>query len=276
MSRTLFVTDLDGTFLGADAQVSRESSRLVNEAVERGALFTVATARTPATVVPLLQHTLTSAPAIVMTGAALWLRDEARYANAQFVAPEDVDLVCRVLEAHGCHPFIYALTPDGLLHVYHGAKRLKRIEQRFVDERQGLALKRFYLNARLVACERDSVILLFAMGDLAGIGAAARELQGMTDASVSFYTDTYNPNVGLIEVFAPGVSKAEAVLRLKKDMGADRLVVFGDNLNDLPMMAVADHAVAVANALPEVRAAAHEVIGANTTDAVARYVRLKT
>ncbi len=35
--------------------------------------------------------------------------------------------------------------------------------------------------------------------------------------------------------------------------GADRTVAFGDNVNDLPMMLAADHAVAVANALQEVK-----------------------
>ena len=48
--------------------------------------------------------------------------------------------------------------------------------------------------------------------------------------------------------------------------------MFGDNLNDLPMMAVADVAVAVANAMPQVREAADIVIGANDTDSVARYM----
>ena len=52
--------------------------------------------------------------------------------------------------------------------------------------------------------------------------------------------------------------------------GADRVVVYGDNLNDLPMFAVADEAVAVANARPQVLAAADRIIGRNTDDSVAK------
>lgn len=270
--RTLFVTDLDGTFLGPDAQVSPESARLVSDAVRRGALFTVATARTPATVVPLLKHTLTSAPPIVMTGAALWDREKARYVNPQLLDADAAEHIVNTLAQHGCHPFIYTLTSDGLLHVYHGAHTLSRVEQRFVDDRQGLPLKRFYLNAQVTPADRNSVVLIFAMGEASRIQAAARALDGTTTCSLSQYSDTYNPGIALLEIFAPGVSKANAVLALKQRLGADRLVVFGDNLNDLPMMAVADEAIAVANALPAVRDAAHLIIPDNSTASVARHI----
>ena len=80
------------------------------------------------------------------------------------------------------------------------------------------------------------------------------------------------PRYGTLR-FSPGViSKASAVTALKSELGADRLVVFGDSLNDLPMFDVADVAVAVGNALPEVKEAADIVIDPNYTDAVARFI----
>ena len=56
-------------------------------------------------------------------------------------------------------------------------------------------------------------------------------------------------------------------------LGADRLTVYGDHINDLPMFAVADEAVAVANALPEVLDAASRTIGPNTLPSVAMDMR---
>ena len=91
-----------------------------------------------------------------------------------------------------------------------------------------------------------------------------------TQLSVSAYPDIFNHSLGYIEVFAPGVSKAAAILELKRRLGAGYVTVYGDNLNDIPMFAVADEAVAVGNALPEVRKAASRVIDRNTDDAVAR------
>ena len=49
-------------------------------------------------------------------------------------------------------------------------------------------------------------------------------------------------------------------------------MVFGDNLNDIPMLRCADVAVAVENAYPEVKQIAHVVIGPNSSDSVARWI----
>ena len=54
--------------------------------------------------------------------------------------------------------------------------------------------------------------------------------------------------------------------------GATRIVAFGDNINDIPMLKSADLAVAVANCVDEVRAVADIVIGPNTDDSVARFI----
>ena len=55
------------------------------------------------------------------------------------------------------------------------------------------------------------------------------------------------------------------------DLAGDRLVVFGDNHNDVPMFAVADQGFAVANAVAELKVVATAVIGRHDTDAVARH-----
>ena len=70
--KTLFITDLDGTLLNDDRLVTKESALLINDAIIDGAYFSVATARTPATVSKLMQNVHSNMPYVVMTGAALW------------------------------------------------------------------------------------------------------------------------------------------------------------------------------------------------------------
>ncbi len=73
-------------------------------------------------------------------------------------------------------------------------------------------------------------------------------------------------------MFGPQTTKANAVRRLARNIGAERIISFGDNVNDLPLMEIADVAVAVGNAVPEARQAADIVIDTNDTDAVARFI----
>lgn len=77
-----------------------------------------------------------------------------------------------------------------------------------------------------------------------------------------------------INVVAPGVDKSTTLLRHfgAKGWGRADVAVFGDDLPDIRMMALSDHAVAMANAKPEVMAAAHHVIGHCNEDAIGAYM----
>lgn len=268
----LFVSDLDGTLLNPESRISARTASIVTELSRRGVLFTVATARTPATVEPLLSATLTLPPAIVMTGAAMWDRRRQSYINPHFMEPATATCITEACAAHGIRPFSYTLDGSGIIRTYYNGRTSRR-EQKFIDERAHLPLKRFEINPTGdAAMSYPDTVLIFALGLPDSIYPLADELRATGLCSVSSYPDIFNSDVAFLEVFAPGVSKASAVTDLKKLTGADRLTVFGDNLNDLPMMAVADVAVAVGNAFPEVKAAADIVIGSNRDDAVALYI----
>lgn len=270
----LFVSDLDGTLLNRQSRVSHRSARIITELSRSGALITVATARTPATVEPLLADIVTTPPAIVMTGAALWDRSSQSFIHPHFITPENTATITAACQSHGINPFAYTLHPSGIIHTYyHGHPTPK--EQKFIDERSHLRLKKINIMPRHSDDEPPvypDTVLIFALGPINRISLLADELNRTGICSVSSYPDIFDQHIAYIEIFAPGVDKASAVRRLKETVGADRLTVFGDNLNDLPMMAVADTSVAVANALPQVKDAADIVIGSNEDDAVALYI----
>lgn len=271
--KSLYVTDLDGTLLGTDSRVSERSARIISKLTAQGALITVATARTPATVVPLLSATHTTPPAVVMTGTAYWLREHGCFTRTHFLPDRELLAALDFCRCHGVHPFVYVMAEDDAsLDVYHAAPLLNKAEENFWLERSGLILKRFHLGTPAPARALDNTMLLYAMGPKDQIQAAYKAILPVTACSVFCYPDIFNTEIYNLEVFPPGVTKASAVSALKEAMDAERLVVFGDNLNDLPMLGVADIAVAVGNALPEVKAAADIVIEPNYTDAVARFI----
>lgn len=270
---TLYISDLDGTLLGTDSLISARSAQIISELSRQGALITVATARTPATVVPILADTYTTPPAIVMTGCAQWDREHERLSHLHFIPRHDVKRAIEICRQLDVEPFVFVVSEDcKTLDAYHRTTKLNPWEEKFYIERCHSKLKRFHIGEELPERAYTNSTLFFAMGESENINIAAEAFRKGTDCSVCSYPDIFNPHINNLEIFPPGVTKAVAVRELKAQTGAERLVVFGDSMNDLPMMAEADLAVAVGNALPEVKAAADVVIEPNFTDSVARFI----
>ena len=82
---------------------------------------------------------------------------------------------------------------------------------------------------------------------------------------------TFSTNRGLLEISAPGVTKARGLAEVAERVGAEqaRVVAFGDMPNDIEMLRWAGHGVAMANAHDDVKAAADEVTAPNSEDGVA-------
>ncbi|MGC0272510.1 HAD family hydrolase [Pseudactinotalea sp. Z1739] len=81
-----------------------------------------------------------------------------------------------------------------------------------------------------------------------------------------------------VEVLAEGVTKAWGLARLCTHLGVapDEVLAFGDAPNDAEMLAWAGHGVAMADAAPETLAVADQVTGTNIDDGVADVIEALT
>ena len=276
--RTLFVTDLDGTLLGPDRKVSAESVGMINEAIAEGAMFSVATARTPATVGPLLDDVDSPLPFIVMTGAAIWNREDNRYVYAAFHREETAKRLVELYRRHRLSAFIYILGDDNVIHIYHIGD-MSDLEREFMEERMHTPYKDFHILDReegQLPERLDKVLLFYSMRPEEEVRRVYDEIKDSDDLRAVFYHDMYGDEIALMEVFGQEASKANAVRRLADMVGAERIVAYGDNVNDIPILEVADDAVAVANAVEAARLAAGRVIGPNYEDSVAKDIKKQT
>ena len=275
--RTLFVSDLDGTLLNQERKVSDESVRLLNESIADGALFSVATARTPATVGPLLQYVDCTLPLIVMTGAAIWDRKDNRYMHASFHNEATAKGLVDLYRKHGLSAFIYVLGSDNVIHIYHLGD-MSPLEKTFMEERLFTPYKKFHIpedgNSELPS-KLDRVLLFYSMRPTEEVCRVYDDIKDSDQLRAVFYHDMYGEEIALMEVFSPEASKANAVKILADMVGADNIVAYGDNVNDLPILDVADDAVAVENAVDEVKRISSRIIGPNTEDSVARDIKRK-
>lgn len=271
--KTLYASDLDGTLLDPTAHLSEESASIIRRLTDAGALITFVTARTPATIEPIMVAAGPIIPGVAMTGAAIWNPAERAYDYVAYHTPADAAVILEICHRHGITPFVYTLKRgSNSLVVFHEAARLTNLEQMFVDGRTLNDLKRFHLHTPPPEKRERDIVLFFAMGDPERIRLAAEEISARTNCYASWYPDTYHPGISLLEVFTEGVSKAHGIEMLRERTGAERVVAFGDNLNDIPMLQAADVAVAVENAHPQVKEVADIIIGPSRDNSVARFI----
>lgn len=273
MAKTFFVSDLDGTLLGADSRISHDSRVMLNAAIEAGALFSIATARTPSTVSLIMEGVASRLPYIVMTGSAMWDPRTNLYSDLVRLDVTSAEEVVGVFHAHYLPTFIYTL-PSDIIEIYHYGP-MSEGERVFIDERIDSPFKRFHIppdGTSVLPDPLENAILFYAMQPSLRSEETWRDLCHVKGCNPIYYHDIFGPDTGILEVFSADASKARALRKLREKTGAERTVVFGDNINDLPMMREADLAVAVENAVAEVKEAADVVIGPNTSDSVARFI----
>jgi len=274
MEKTLYVSDLDGTLMQPGAYLSHKTVELLNRSIRDGKLFTIATARTPATVAGIIKDVDMNIPAIVMTGAAIWNPSTNRYSCQKYMKPEVVRQLVDTYHRMNLPIFHFTLDND-MIDIYHVGGKLSELESEFMEERVSSPYKRFHIaenGEEIIPCDLSKTILFYGMQPTALAEATHEQTLGIAGCRTQCYHDIYGPAIGIIDAFSHEATKANAVKHMKQLTGADKVVAFGDNLNDIPMLKAADTAVAVENALPEVKELADIVIGPNTEDSVAKFI----
>lgn len=270
--KTLYVSDMDGTLLNSQSVLSDYTVNRLNTLInDSDILFTVATARTPATVVPLMQDIKSHTPYIVMTGAALWHPGKECFSNVRVIDEDTVHSILEVFEAKGVNPFLYR-RHDNQIVVYH-TQTATQEELDFITPRVKTERKRLVLVDKLDAHNPDEALLVFSLGKYETMNSVNNAIRAKNlPCSPACYYDIAKPDNGILDIYGQHTTKALAIKSLASSIGANRIVVFGDNRNDIPMMEAADYSVAVSNAYDEVKAIADEVIGSNDEDSVVRWI----
>jgi len=169
------------------------------------------------------------------------------------------------------------LLGPGAAHLYHGEPQNPGMAW-YRDEKLAMGDPRLRAVAdpEVALGERVVGFTLFAEREV--VGELAAELRGELAELVQLhgFENFYCPGWWELSIHDRSATKASAIAELRRSLDLDlegsRLVVFGDGINDLDMFAHADHAVAVENAVPELRAVASEIAGRHDEDGVVRWL----
>ena len=268
---TLILTDLDGTLLGPGAKLSHPTRDGINDLVADGLLFTYATARSYVSAARVTDGLDLRVPITVSGGAFQLDPRTGAILNQERMADDDMDTVIRLCEKHGVPPILYNGSPTAERATWVEGKESEGMH-RFLGDRVGD--RRFRPATDWGGLPRDGVFYSTIIGEASAIAALTVDIAAATDGRLSpiAQVDTHHPQDTYLELSAARATKAHAVAWLREHLDVDQVIAYGDNLNDLPMFGAADQAYAVANAAPEVIAAATGVIGTNVEDGVVRHL----
>lgn len=240
--------------------------------LDEGLQLAVATARSPATVVELLRPLGLRTPAVLMTGTMIYDVAHTRCLAATPLARETAAAVCAVLERTGQEALAYSVK-GGHLYVYYKEFACD-FERSFVSSRIHSPYKTFVQVEHYpeALAGGDTLMFLLALPGAEEARAFYDIFSAIPGLICYYYSDEYGSGGCLLEIYPEGCTKASALARVVEMTGARRIVSFGDNINDVPMFRISAESCAVANAVPEARAAATRVIGANTENGVARWL----
>ena len=269
MKHTIYISDLDGTLLNSKKEVSKQSCKILNELIEKEDLhFSIATARTPATVELLLKDIEIREPIVVMNGVALYDLQKHKYVNIEYLGASIAKQVIERLGDTISQGFIYTIEQDDLTVYYNELIGKGRIN--FFEERKNLQYKKFVQDK---VHNYDKIIYFVFIDKLEEIQAIYKRLSDICGLDMVMYKDIYDEEAYLLEVYSDRATKAKGLERLKKMKSFDEVICFGDHLNDLSMFKLADEAYAVDNAVDQVKEAATLVIGDNESHSVATFIK---
>jgi Cof subfamily protein (haloacid dehalogenase superfamily) len=255
MDRTrLVASDLDGTLLRPDETVSERTRAALAAARAAGITVVLVSGRPPRSLGPIAERIGVGGIAICANGALVWDLDTGTILD---VSPLAADLAARLVRTlrEAIPGVLFAVELEG------GFGR----EAGWSDGRAPASPDELEADA-LELIGGPVVKLLVRHPSLPFEELAERARAAVGDDAVVTWA-----GLRLVEISAAGVTKAFALERLCRRLGiaASEVVAVGDMPNDLAMLAWAGRAVAVANADPQVLAAADEVTAANTEDGVA-------
>ena len=265
--KTLYVSDLDGTLLRSNETLSEYTSQTINQLVEEGMLFSYATARSYNTAHKVTKGFHAKIPLIVYNGA--FVKDNVTgEILLSYDFSDDIFQVLDDLLAHHIYPIVYYTVQQEEKFSYIKDKSTEAMKA-FLNTRKGDSRdcpinheKEFYQkHIFYITCIDEEEKLLPFYGKY------------QDQYRCIFQKDIYT-NEQWLEIMPKEASKSNAIMQLKDYRHCDKVVVFGDGLNDIDMFEKADESYAVKNAHPQLKQLASGVIDSNDEDAVAKWLLL--
>lgn len=269
--KTLYITDLDGTLLDRNQHVPQESIAILNGLIEKGMLFSYATARSIVSASKVTEGIHIDIPVVTGNGVSIVEPRTREILSTMKFPKEDLEQLIQYIRKYHIYPLVMSYIDgvekcswvrgkenEGLIHYLNQPVRKEDKRMHPVDTFEELF--------------QGDVFYVDCMGTEQDFVEIERELKAESRYRCFGGKQLYDEDYWL-EIMPKEATKSNAILKLKEMLGCHRIICFGDGINDVSMFEIADECYAVENAEAGLKAIATGVIGDNESGGVAKWLQ---
>ena len=266
---TLYVSTLDHTLLQENEQLSPYTRVKLRQLLEQGAAITIATSRTPATLLPILEGIPLILPVAVMNGAALYDCRSQNYSHTRCIKKEYVEQMLKLLEKEQINCFQHVILHH-ILHVYYSDFR-NPLEEEYYHEMRRLPYKSYVYESHP---QPHACVCITIMHEESCIQKLYAALQLQPYAPYILIRKRFSEEhkgYMILDIYSADANKQSAVKAIQKAGGYEHLCVFACHQKDVSLIQNADEAYTVSQGDAAVKEAAC-VLGCMEKDSVIREI----
>lgn len=259
----LICTDIDGTLLDTNHQISAETKRVITKAYQKGITIALVSGR-KASSLELLQKELGIRGPLGCYSGALVV-DEGKILASHPITWEATQKVLDFVEGKGVESFIYT---DRRWYIHKESPWMAF--ETSVSKTEGKVVPFDKLPEHCDNNGETPYKLLCMSEDI----AVVLQVEKLLQQKFSSLFNIYRSGPRYLEISAKGVDKGHALETICEAYGYEtsQAMAIGDYYNDLGMLKVAGYSVAMANAPDDVKIHAHVITASNREDGLAKAI----
>jgi len=267
--KVLYVSDLDGTLLNNNGKLSEYTVNTINDLVSNGMLFSYATARSLVSASNVTNGLITDIPVITKNGIFIENVHSKEKLYSLIFTEEEKMLIMETMEKYSIYPLVYGF--------------INGIEKKsWLENKENEAIKNeinsWKEDPRLRSVNNINELFL---GEIYHVNCIGYK-NGLTDVynyiletgkfscllQKEYYSEYY-----WFEILPKKATKGNTILVLKDLLKCNKIISFGDGLNDISMFKISDESYAVENAENELKNIATGIIKSNDNNGVAQWLK---
>jgi len=252
----LFISDVDGTLLNTQKQVSPATEAAIKKLELGGIRFSLVSSRPAKGLKWLIDLLSIEGPCAALNGGTI-IDSRLSVLSKRHIEAEIVQTIIETIENYGMDPWIYTeadwyVRRVDAPHVRHESEAVRFVPQLFT----------------MVNNIRDPVIKISGLSDdYASVAAGAVRLGSLLKDQLSISTSLANR----LDVTHHAANKGQAIIAIANELSIPlrNVATAGDGENDIPMFRECGLSIAMGQAPPEVHRAASYTTTSNGQDGLA-------